>query len=154
MALARESLGNIAAGGLAGLACVLSGLPLDTVKVKQQTHPEVYKSLLQTISKTYWEDGILRGFYAGAAAAVASNVLENAVLFMCLTPCQHVVQVAHGLQKSSDMTVSQRATAGSLASVFSSIALTPSERVKCQLQLFRQLQGAQYTAQPFQRRYR
>ncbi len=147
----RESLGDTVAGGLGGLACVLAGQPLDTMKVKLQTHPGVYKSLLQAISRTYWEDGI-RGFYAGATASVVSNAMENAVLFLSLTHCQRVVQWACGVQRTSDMSVPQRAIAGSLASIFSSIALTPSERVKCSLQVYRQLQGTQRGAQQLQRR--
>lgn len=149
MSVLRESLGDTVAGSLGGLACVLAGQPLDTVKVKQQTHPNLYKSLLQTVSRTYWEDG-LRGFYAGTTASLVTNVAENAVLFLCLTHCQRVVHWACGVQRASDASVIQQAAAGSLASVFSAIALTPTERVKCSLQVYRHLQRTQFDAQ---RRY-
>lgn len=145
-----ESLGDTIAGGLGGLACVLAGQPLDTIKVKLQTYPHLYKSLYDSLSRTYLEEG-LRGFYAGSASAIVSNVGENAVLFVCYGHCQRVVQWLAGIQNQSDLTVFQRASAGSLASVISSIAITPPDRVKCKMQVQRQaLQDMRGLPQPGQ----
>ena len=131
-----ENFGDLVAGGLGGLTCVLSGLPLDTIKVKLQTYPHLYRSAYHAIVQTFREEG-LRAFYAGATPAVISNVVENAVLFVFYAQCQRLVQWAAGTQDASDMTVLQRATAGSLASVFSSVAITPPDRIKCKLQVRR-----------------
>lgn len=135
-----ESIGDIVAGGLGGLACVLAGQPLDTVKVKLQTYPHLYRSTYHALTKTMAEEGV-RGFYAGSASAMISNVGENAVLFVFYGHCQRLVQWAAGLEDASDMTVAHRAFAGSLASVFSSFAITPPDRIKCTQQVLRQAVG-------------
>ncbi|TMW41981.1 hypothetical protein DOY81_012940, partial [Sarcophaga bullata] len=42
--------------------------PLDTVKVKQQAFPKLYKNMFDCFLKTYRQDGIYRGLYAGSIA--------------------------------------------------------------------------------------
>lgn len=64
-----------------GVATVYSAQPLDTVKVKMQTFPELYKGMFDCIAKTWKRDGLYRGLYAGSIPAVAANVAENSVLF-------------------------------------------------------------------------
>lgn len=128
-----QSIGDFVAGGLGGLACVLAGQPFDTIKVKLQTYPHLYKSLYHAVTKTVAQEK-LRGFYAGSAPAVFSNVAENAVLFLFYGQCQKVVQWAVGANSVEELSVFQQAGAGSLASVFSSIAITPPDRIKCMLQ--------------------
>lgn len=130
--------GDLLAGGFGGLACVLSGQPLDTIKVKLQTHPHLYRSAYHAVAHTFREEG-LRAFYAGATPAVISNVAENAVLFVFYVQCQRLVQWAAGSQDASEMTVLQRASAGSLAAVFSSVVINPPDRIKCKLQVRRQV---------------
>ena len=114
-----ESIGDTVAGGLGGLARVLTGQPFDTIKVKLQTYPHVYRTLTHSVTKPiYWEEGV-RGFYAGSAPAILTNINENAVLFLCYN------QWATGTQRVSDLTTLQRACCRSLAGVFSSIACVP-----------------------------
>lgn len=55
--------------------------PLDTVKVKMQTFPHLYKGMVNCLVQTYQKDGIIRGLYAGTLPAVLANVSENSVLF-------------------------------------------------------------------------
>ena len=137
-----EEVRDTLAGGLGGLACALAGQPLDTVKVKLQTYPQVYSSSLQALARTYFEEGGLRAVYAGCGAAMASNVAENAVLFVCYERCLDLVRWATGEQGSGrEMSVGKQATAGALASVASSVAITPLERIKCKMQV----QGQQRT---------
>ena len=128
-----SGLEDILAGGLGGLACVLAGQPMDTIKVKQQVHPQLYRSFARCASETYLEGG-LRGFYAGSAPAIVSNVAENAVLFVFYGQILRLVQRVAGVDQASELTVFQRASAGSMASFFSSVAITPPDRVKCKLQ--------------------
>lgn len=126
-------VGDFVAGGLGGLACVLAGQPFDTVKVKLQTYPHLYKSLYHAVTKTLSEEK-LRGFYAGSGPAIVSNVAENAVLFLFYSQCQKVVQWIVGAKSVDELSVFQQAGAGSLASIFSSFAITPPDRIKCMLQ--------------------
>ena len=132
-----EDVGDVVAGGLGGLACVLAGQPLDTIKVKLQTYPHLYISSLDAIRKTLRQERFA-GFYAGASPAVLSSVLENAVLFVCYSHCQQLVQLAVGAETQDGMSVVQQASSGALASVFSSVAITPPDRIKCKLQVYQQ----------------
>lgn len=128
------------AGGLGGLACVLAGQPLDTVKVKMQAFPGMYKSTFQAVRKTFKEERI-RGFYTGSSAAVISSIAENAVLFLCYNQCINLVQWMSG---NDNLGLVQKASAGSLASVFSSITITPPDQIKCKMQAHVQTIQAKY----------
>ena len=132
-----KSVADTIAGGLGGLACVAVGQPLDTVKVKVQAFPTLYPTLLSTIVRTFKEEG-LRGFYAGCAPACLSNVAENAVLFVAYGNCQRLVQWVTG-SNQHNMSVVERASAGALASLFSSVAITPPDLIKSRLQAQRAL---------------
>lgn len=56
--------------------------PLDTVKVKMQAFPAVYKGMVDCLTQTFKKDGIIRGLYAGTLPSIAANVAENSVLFV------------------------------------------------------------------------
>ena len=67
---------------LGGVAWVYVSQPLDTVKVKMQAFPTVYKGMVDCLSQTFKKDGIVRGLYAGTLPSIAANVAENSVLFV------------------------------------------------------------------------
>ena len=138
-----DGVSELAAGGLGGLACVITGQPFDTIKVKLQTYPSQFPSPMQAFRTTLTQEGFL-GMYAGCSPAIVSNIAENAVLFLCYSMCQRAVQWAVGAGSSKELTVVQQASAGSLASVFSSVAITPPDRVKCILQTQLQTQTASH----------
>ena len=135
-----SGIGDIVSGGLGGCACVLTGQPFDTIKVKMQTHPEMYKSAFQAARRTMLEEKF-RGFYAGSSPAVISNIAENAVLFMCYNKCLSLVQWIGG---NEDLSITQKACAGSLASVFSGVVFAPPDRIKCKMQAHIQTLQAKY----------
>jgi len=60
---------------------VIVGQPLDTVKVKMQTFPNLYSNALKCFTQTLQKDGWRHGLYAGTVPALAANVAENSVLF-------------------------------------------------------------------------
>lgn len=74
-----------------GIVSVYVGQPLDTVKVKLQTFPTMYRNALDCFLKTFRQDGIARGLYAGTVPSLAANVSENAVLFCFYGMCQKMV---------------------------------------------------------------
>lgn len=55
--------------------------PLDTVKVKMQTFPALYKGMSDCLIQSFKKDGIIRGLYAGTLPSIAANVAENSILF-------------------------------------------------------------------------
>lgn len=79
-----------------GVALVYVGQPLDTVKVKMQTFPQMYSGMLNCIKQTLKNDGFIRGLYAGTTPAIAANVAENSVLFAAYGVCQKFVMNISG----------------------------------------------------------
>ena len=128
---------NAVSGGLGGVALIAIQQPLDTVKVKMQTFPRAYRTVVGTILKTLKEERF-RGFYSGSTPAFLSNTFENAVLFMAnghtLGAVRWLADTGH-----DQVTVLQRACAASLAAFISSIAITPPDIVKVRLQAQRAL---------------
>ncbi|XP_072287008.1 mitochondrial ornithine transporter 1-like [Pyxicephalus adspersus] len=124
---------DVISGAMGGVACVLSGQPFDTAKVKMQTFPSLYRNFLDCTVRTYHAEG-LRGLYHGTAPALVANMAENAVLFACYGFCQNLLSYILGFHDASQLRDHHKALAGSLASVFSSLVLCPTELVKCRMQ--------------------
>ena len=122
-----------------GIASVYVGQPLDTVKVKMQTFPQLYKNAVTCFVKTYKNEGIGRGLYAGTVPSLAAQVSENAILFMFYGLCQKAVMRVTGTTKESDLSIFQKASSGFFAAFFSSLSLCPTELVKCRLQAMNEM---------------
>lgn len=138
---AVQAIIDLTAGAVGGTACVLSGQPLDTVKVKMQTFPTMYRGFLHCISSTYKQVG-LRGLYRGTSPALMANIAENSVLFMSYGFCQQVIRFAAGLHREAVLSDMQKACAGSVASIFASMVLCPTELVKCRLQTMYEMEAS------------
>lgn len=80
-----------------GVALVFVGQPLDTMKVKMQTFPTMYRGMLDCFVKTFKSDGFARGLYAGTVPSIVANVAENSVLFAAYGGCQKAVTRLLGL---------------------------------------------------------
>lgn len=83
-----------------GAACVFSGQPLDTAKVKMQTFPTMYRGFVHCITSTYKLVGV-RGLYQGTTPALMANIAENSVLFMSYGFCQQVIRFTAGLHSEA-----------------------------------------------------
>ncbi|XP_015123059.1 mitochondrial ornithine transporter 1 [Diachasma alloeum] len=137
---------DFVAGSLGGIALVYVGQPLDTVKVKMQTFPDLYKGMADCFLKTFRQDGIARGLYAGTAPAVVANVAENSVLFAAYGACQSAIAHLTGKQKVEELNAFGNASAGFFAAFFSSLTLCPTELIKCRLQAMREVQSLELNA--------
>ncbi|MCJ8748333.1 hypothetical protein PDJAM_G00163760 [Pangasius djambal] len=135
---AVQAVIDLSAGAVGGMVCVFSGQSLDTVKVKMQSFPSLYRGFLHCLVSTYRQVGI-RGLYQGTTPALMANMGENAVLFMCYGFCQEMVRRVCGLDKNAALSDIQKACAGSVASFFSSFVLCPTELVKCRLQVMNEM---------------
>lgn len=78
----KTSVIDFTAGTIGGVTGVYVSQPMDTVKVKMQTFPHLYKNMGSCFVQTLRKDGIFRGLYAGAVPAAVANVAENSVLFL------------------------------------------------------------------------
>ncbi|XP_030599742.1 solute carrier family 25 member 15a [Archocentrus centrarchus] len=136
-----QAIIDFSAGAAGGTACVLSGQPFDTAKVKMQTFPTMYRGFIHCFISTFRQVG-LRGLYKGTTPALIANIAENAVLFLSYGLCQDVVRFMLRMDKGADLSDIQKASSGSLASIFSSMALCPTELVKCRLQAMHEMEAS------------
>ncbi|XP_064637713.1 mitochondrial ornithine transporter 1-like [Lineus longissimus] len=136
---ALETAVDLAAGTVGGVANCLSGQPLDTVKVKMQTFPTLYRNAFHCFVQTYKTDGFFHGLYAGTVPALAANIAENAILFMFYGICQKSVMKLVHVEKENDLKAIHKAFAGGGAAFFASLALCPTELIKCKLQAMREM---------------
>ncbi|XP_074535092.1 solute carrier family 25 member 15a [Halichoeres trimaculatus] len=134
-----QAIIDFSAGAIGGTACVLSGQPFDTTKVKMQTFPNVYRGFIHCFTSTFRTVGV-RGLYKGTTPALIANISENAVLFLSYGLCQDVVRFVCKMEKGSNLSDIQKASSGSLASIFSAMAICPTELVKCRLQAMHEME--------------
>merc|ERR1719474_577340 len=125
-------------GSLGATASVYVGQPLDTLKVKMQTFPKLYPNLGVCFKQTLAKEGVVRGLYAGTVPSLAANVAENSILFAAYGACQKLVANATGVDKVENLNVFANGFFGFLAAFWSSLALCPTELVKCRLQAMRE----------------
>ena len=133
---------DLLSGCVGGVGCVVAGQPFDTIKVKFQTFPHLYGSVFSCLTRVVRNEGV-RGLYAGSGPALAVNMGENAVLFMCYGQCQSLIRKLYGVDQDYQLSVGQRASAGSLAAVCSSMVVGPLELIKCRRQAQEELARVQ-----------
>ncbi|EFN84352.1 mitochondrial ornithine transporter 1 [Harpegnathos saltator] len=139
----KSGLIDFVAGSLGGVALVYVGQPLDTVKVKMQTFPSMYKGMVDCLVRTVKTDGVARGLYAGTIPAVVANVAENSVLFAAYGVCQNTIAHFTDVQSVKELSSISNAWAGFFAAFFSSLTLCPTELIKCKLQAMREVEETQ-----------
>ncbi|XP_059151013.1 mitochondrial ornithine transporter 1-like [Physella acuta] len=136
---AVDAVIDFTGGTLGGITSVYVGQPLDTVKVKMQTFPTLYRNGLDCFLQTYKQDGIARGLYAGTIPSLAANISENAVLFCFYGVCQKLVAKVMGGKEILSLNPLENAISGAMAAFFSSFTLCPTELIKCRLQAMREM---------------
>ena len=74
------SLIDFISGSFAGMASVLSGQPLDMIKIRMQTNPTEYHSIFKTAKSVFNHDG-LNGFYKGTLSPLCGMSFVIAIQF-------------------------------------------------------------------------
>ena len=125
-----EFLKDMVSGFIGGVCCTFAGLPLDLVKVRQQT---IFKdkTLSGAFVATVRKEGVF-ALWKGSTPALASVLTENAVVFAANGVIKRIV-----LQRQSNKTLSfyQEAYVGGLSAIFSATAICPAEVVKVRMQV-------------------
>ncbi|XP_049876407.1 congested-like trachea protein [Pectinophora gossypiella] len=123
-------------GGFGGICTVLSGHPLDTIKVRLQTMPvpkpgeaPLYTGTFDCFTKTIRKEGFF-GLYKGMSAPLTGVAPIFAISFF-----------GFGLGKklitgNSDLPLSKLElfAAGAFSGIFTTSVMAPGERIKCLLQ--------------------
>lgn len=124
-------------GGVGGVCLVVAGHPFDTLKVRLQTMPKPapgeapkYKGTLDCAMQTVRKEGFF-GLYKGMAAPVVGVTPMFAVCFLGFGVGKKLQQK----HPHDELTYAQFFKAGCLAGVFTTVIMTPGERIKCLLQI-------------------
>lgn len=124
-------------GGFGGICTVISGHPLDTIKVRLQTMPvpgpkelPLYNGTLDCTRKTIAQEGI-RGLYKGMGAPLCGVAPIFAISFYGYGLGKQLIK------KSDDeqLTPLKLFYAGAFSGIFTTIIMAPGERIKCLLQI-------------------
>ncbi|KAG7386582.1 hypothetical protein PHYPSEUDO_015490 [Phytophthora pseudosyringae] len=120
---------DLNAGTIGGVAGIVAGHPLDTVKVQLQTSREAGAGVVRTLRRVTSSEGAA-GLYRGLLSPILSNAPINAAVFGVQG------QVVRRLQSRDDAPLSsaQHFMAGSSAGLVQVVFAAPSEHVKIQLQ--------------------
>jgi len=128
---------DFVAGGFGGSCLVVTGHPLDTIKVRLQTMAKpaagekpLYTGTFDCARQTVVKEGF-KGLYKGMAAPLVGVTPMFAVCFLGNS-------IGKRMQQSSpeqELTVVQLFNAGMLAGVFTTGIMAPGERIKCLLQI-------------------
>lgn len=125
------------AGGFGGFCTVVSGHPLDTIKVRLQTMPRpapgelpLYAGTFDCARKTVVREGF-KGLYKGMAAPLTGVTPMFAVCFLGFGVGKKLQQK----HPEDDLTLPQLFAAGMLSGVFTTAIMAPGERIKCLLQV-------------------
>lgn len=118
-------------------ACVYTGQPLDTIKVRMQARPEAFNGMIQCLRKTLAEER-LSSLWKGSTPALSGAVMENMVAFGVNQQLKRLFPEKAGAQPPWWQPIAFGAGTG----VFTSIVLCPSDVIKCKVQVGRSLRGA------------
>jgi solute carrier family 25 carnitine/acylcarnitine transporter 20/29 len=134
------------AGGAGGVCLVLTGHPLDTMKVRLQTMPKptpgqppIYSGTFDCARKIFVKEGP-KGFYKGMAAPLVGVTPIFAVSFFGF----HFGKSIQQSKPDDPLGYHQLFAAGMVAGVFSSVIMAPGERIKCLLQVQQSSTTAKY----------
>jgi len=127
---------NFVAGGVGGTCLVLTGQPLDTIKVRLQTQnvkpgeTPFYTGTFDCAKKTIQKEGF-RGLYKGIMTPLVGVTPIYALCFLGFG----VGKKLQTKDPNEELTLLQIGNAGLLAGVFTTVIMAPGERIKCLLQL-------------------
>lgn len=143
-AKSESALKSFVAGGVGGACCVLVGHPLDLVKVRMQTGGGggAGASVFGMLSNTLRREGV-RGLYRGVSAPLAAVSPMFAVSFWSYDLGQRAVKSYGQRGMTSDerttkpyaLSMGEICMAGAISSIPTTGIMTPSERIKCLLQV-------------------
>ncbi|KAI9824221.1 MAG: hypothetical protein M1832_002028 [Thelocarpon impressellum] len=149
----REAAKDIAFGSAAGVVGKFIEYPFDTVKVRLQSQPDGvplrYAGPVDCFRQSFRQDGFL-GLYRGISAPLLGAAVETSCLFFSVTPlvlsawvlidnpqyriAQEVLQSTM-YPASSPLPFPVLVVCGAASGAFTSLALTPIELIKCQMQV-------------------
>ncbi|KAI7833868.1 hypothetical protein BX661DRAFT_222665 [Kickxella alabastrina] len=142
---AMRAVKDCMAGSVGGIAQVFAGQPFDTVKVRMQTQPDLYKGTVDAVRKTIQNDGFA-GFYKGTTTPLIGVGLCVSIQFLVMEHMKRTFARVNGTPtgQAPVLTASQLYIAGATAGVANSIVSGPVEHIRVRLQVQTAGTAAQY----------
>ncbi|KAF0700797.1 Aste57867_8688 [Aphanomyces stellatus] len=127
-----EIVKDLNAGTVGGVAGIVAGHPLDTIKVKLQTQSHTNRmGFLASCRQLAASEGV-KGFYKGMLSPIISNAPINAVVFAVYGQMSRVLE---GGNDGGKLTPGQQLIAGAAAGLFQVSFAAPAELVKITMQV-------------------
>jgi len=133
-----NAIKDILSGTMGGVAQVLAGHPLDTVKVRLQTQviepgkPPPFTGMIDCFNKTWKKEGI-RGLYKGCMSPLSGAMAHNAGLFFFYG--QSKKMVAYQSRRSdTNLLLPDYFKAGAITGFCVNLVECPVDLLKCKLQ--------------------
>ncbi|KAF2074808.1 hypothetical protein CYY_003872 [Polysphondylium violaceum] len=128
------ALKDIVAGSIGGIGQVISGHPLDTIKVRLQTQSvtnPVYSGAMDCLRKTVAQEGAL-GLYKGVASPLVGLSIMNSVMFLSYGQAKNLIL---GSDKNRELSVAELTLAGCMAGLSIAFVDSPVDLFKSQMQV-------------------
>ncbi|KAJ3073564.1 Mitochondrial carrier protein ymc2 [Podochytrium sp. JEL0797] len=138
----KKSAGNqtakeLFAGCVGGIVQVMTGQPFDTVKVRLQTQPDQYSSMVDCVKKTVKNEGF-KGFYKGALTPLIGIGACVSIQFSALEATKRYFMsqnASRNQQNPQSLSYTQMFLSGSASGVANSVLSGPIEHVRSRLQI-------------------
>lgn len=126
-----DNVKSIIAGGVGGVAAVITGHPFDLVKVRLQNGQ--YPSMTTAVKSIFANSGPL-GFYRGVVPPLVGVTPMFAVSFWGYDIGKKIVSSLNNGKSAIDFTNTQLSTAGLISAIPTTLVAAPMERTKIVLQ--------------------
>ncbi|CAM9582904.1 unnamed protein product [Scytosiphon promiscuus] len=115
-------------------ACVYTGQPLDTIKVRMQARPDAFSGMFQCLRKTLAEESVV-SLWKGSTPALGGAVAENMVAFGVNEQLKRLFPERDG--KPAPWW--QPIFFGGVTGILTTFVLCPSDVIKCKVQIGRSI---------------
>lgn len=124
-------------------ACVYTGQPLDTIKVRMQARPDAFSGVWQCLRRTLAEERIT-ALWKGSTPALSGAVMENMVAFGVNEQLKRLFP-DDTRPKGAAPPWWQSIVFGGATGLFTTVVLCPNDVIKCKVQVSRSLKAAEGT---------
>ena len=125
---------DVIASCVGSAACVYSGQPFDTVKVRMQVQPGEFKNAFHCFQRTFSGEGVT-ALWRGSVPAFIGALSENAVAFAINGSLKRLMNVLRGSKEGKSS--NEPYICGGLTGACTAVVLCPCDVIKCRAQLSR-----------------
>ena len=130
-----ETIKDVLASLVGSAACVYSGQPFDTIKVRLQVNPGNFEGTIPCIRNTIQNEGAL-ALWRGSVPAFTGAIAENAVAFGTNGFLKRLLNFREDEETAPDeIRIIEPILAGGITGAVSALVLCPCDVLKCRAQV-------------------